>query len=41
MRNVAKSIQIVSEQGITGPDIMANLVWARTSTFLNMQCILR
>jgi len=25
-----KSIQIVSEQGIKGPDTMANLVWANT-----------
>jgi len=28
--HIKKSIQIVSEQGIKGPDTMANLVWANT-----------
>ena len=30
MHRIKKSIQIVCEQGIKGPDTMANLVWANT-----------
>jgi len=30
MRSVKKTIQIVSQQGIKGPNTMVNLVWANT-----------